>query len=255
MRILKTAFWAMCIAVPGVVEAKPVLLDFEFGDIDPQPALDAAYDEGIIINNNNYDFYGYENDRITLGNDGLYRWASFRARPGYIFDVLTVDILYAGASVNSIDCTSKPFVQTYAGTTTCDANLDYYSVLSSEIDVLTDAPMEVLGYRGGAVVAQAVVTPVRGTVLDIAALGDFTDLDELEVSLDYPDLDGGWETFEAAKNRWLQCDGGGCGLIQLDNLSLNVTGPSQVPLPAGAVLMIPALAALAGLRRRRNSAV
>lgn len=250
MRIFYKALWAVALAAPGAAQAKSLVLDFEFGYVDPQPALDAAYAEGIIIDDPNYSSYGVEPDRITIGNDGFFRTASITARPGYVFDVLTTDIVTAFADLISIDCTNTPIVHTYFGTDTCDQNTRFIDWQMEDYETISDPPMEILGYRSGSIVAQALVEPVAGQVLDIAALGDFTDLDMLTFTLDLPDLGGG-ETFDAARNRWLDCAGGGCGVIQIDNLALNVTGPSQVPLPAGGFLLIPALAALRGLRKRR----
>ncbi|MCA8884872.1 MAG: VPLPA-CTERM sorting domain-containing protein [Rhodobacteraceae bacterium] len=251
MRSIAVAFLALSVSMPSLSEANSLLLDFEFGYSDPQPVLDAAYDEGIIIDDPNYLVYGALPDRITLGNAGLERTASFTARPLYVFDALTVDVLYAGANIESLDCTSKPLVSTYSGVVACDANLDFTDVVPSEFTVLQDAPLEITGYQGGSVVAQATVDPAIVETLDIAALGPFKDLDLLEFTLGFPLLYGDVAYFDARQNRWLSCTGGGCGAIEFDNLALKVTSPSQVPLPAGAALMIPALIALGGLRKRR----
>ncbi len=266
MRALYISLVATLSAAALPAAAAPLVLDFTFYSDGYEAVLDTASAAGVTIVEYNYGAYGYDDDNLTLGNDGLFNRASFRAQPGRVFDALATDLLSLKGRLTVLSCTGvEPFQDPYFPDETlrCEDQdaIDFYyaelATLSPPVERMPDLIFE--GYRGagGPVVTAVLPAPAPG-LLDIAALGDFTDLTRLDVSVTLAPMGGYTWIFDARQNAWLFCTGGtSCGLAQLGSLTLDLrpvgsgSGVSApVPLPAPAGLLGAAVAGLGVLRRR-----
>lgn len=249
--------------------AAPLTIDFTFRSDGYATVLDDARAAGVTIREFNYGAYGYAGDSLTLGNDGLANRASFRAEPGLVFDALATDLLSLQGRLTVLSCTGvAPFpdpdvpgaLLRCEDADTIDFYYDDLAALSPPVQRLPDLIFE--GYRGDGdpVVTAALEGPAPG-LLDIAALGDFTGLTRLDVSVTRTPVGGFYWQFDTRLDAWVFCGGGAsCGLAQLGSLGLDLraagTGPdvsAPVPLPAAAGLLGAAaagLGALRGMRRR-----
>lgn len=249
--------------------AAPLILDFSFRSDGYAAVLNAARAAGVTIVEYNFGAYGYDGDSLTLGNDGLFHRASFEAAPGGVFDALATDLLSFRGRLMVLSCTGvAPFpdpdfpgeMRRCDDAETIDVFYPELAALSPPVERMPDLIFE--GYRGagGPAVTAVLPAPMPG-LLDIAALGDFTGLTRLDVSVTPMPLGGFSWDFDARRNAWVFCSGGAsCGLAQLRSLTLDLraagAGPgvsAPVPLPAAAGLLgaaVAGLGALRGLRRR-----
>lgn len=106
-------------------------------------------------------------------------------------------------------------------------------------DPLTDN-IVVTGFQGSSIVSTAtfLLSDIAGTVQSILLGPGFTGLSKLRIELLYP-------------ANTAMCDAP-CGQFDLDNVTLNATGPAPVPLPASGLLLLGAGLAVGGLRLRRR---
>lgn len=254
----------------GAAAATPLLLDFDFDSTGYGTVIAQARAAGIDIDETNYGLYGYRGNVLTLGNDGLSNTAGIRAEPGKLFDVRSIDIDEVFSDLTLVSCNGLDTVSlSFDPSVSLDCDDPAVGFLMDSVPELP-APVELAprlifdgrsGTSGDRVTATALLDG-RGTI-DVAALGDFTGLDSFTMSI-IAAGPSGLPTFSTAFDGWIDClprfGSAGCGLVFIDSMSLDVRPDTQpslpaVPLPAGAGLLIGALAALGAVRRRGRAAL
>ncbi len=267
-----TGFSALARALPLVLAfgsgaaASPLVLDFDFDSRGYGTVIAEARAAGVDIVESNHGLYVLTPDVLVLGNDGLRSFASLVARPGHVFDAVSVDIAAFVSDLRFVSCAGFDTVTlSFAPdeTLACsDPVVGFFLDDIRELSAPTVLPPQLTfeGQReGSGDLVRATVTPTAAGPLDIAALGDFSGLTRLTVSIiETSTVDDA--VFNSDLDGWVSCGpvlgSAGCGLFELDDMVLDIhpvgaSGPTPVPLPAAAGLLAAAMTVL-GLTRRRG---
>lgn len=252
--------------LPGAATASPLVLDFDFDSRGYGAVMAEARAAGVDVLESNHGLYALTPDVLVLGNDGLRASASVAARPGRVFDALSVDITAFVSDLRFVSCAGHdtvslgfaPDVRLACDDPAVGVFLDDIPELAAPSGLPPRLTFE--GRRAGSGdLVRAAVTPTGPGPVDIAELGAFTGLTRLTVSI----IETGWVDeviFDPGLDGWIGCGdrlgSAGCGRFELDDMVLDMR-PAEapvaapVPLPAGAGFLAAALAVL-GLARRRG---
>ena len=249
---LKILAFLIGLLAGGQAAAVPLTFGFDaFGaPVPPGGGGAAAPNQPVTFSNPNHGTYGLFVPRIVLGDDGWDSEIAFDANAGVRFDAVSINIVGGFQNVFTSPVSAAAFLfDPYAQLSLAQTN----GTLSQHIY----PNLNFSGYRDGALVAFQEVT-YTGALSDPVVFGfssAFSDLDRLELALDFSHAVGYWPVIEG--NTLYSCPQGRCGLVELDDLVLDVAAgtpgsggePANVPLPGGGVLL--ALGLLGLLRARR----
>lgn len=199
----------------------------------------------ISFVNSNHAAYGLFVPHILLGDDGWDSQISFDATPGNRFDATSIDLIAGFQNIWRAPLSGAvPIWDEFAQLAHAEAIGSIEKVISPNLIFK--------GFREGAVVAHQSVTytgedPAPKTITFNSV---FSDLDSLLIMLDFKNVSGFWPAI--IDNMLYHCPLNRCGLVEMDNLVLNISaapaggsGPAAVPLPGAGWLMVLGLVGLA----------
>ena len=244
--------------MPGAAFAGSVTLDFDVNPDDPSGYADEIAQDGLSYGAANSTVYtGYE-DTLTIGGaPGLSDTDVVSARPGFIFDALTIDVKRADIETQVMDCDIIPKVTTPWGEVADCEDVGGFEFTPTST-ITNPPPLEIETTSQDGSVTSQIIT-LDESQIDLSALPGMTDLTAIRFTLGIPRPGSNFSPlFDDETNSWYTCEFDfQCGLISLDNLVLDVRGSSgpfaaaPIPLPLSAGLLLGGLALLGATARRK----
>lgn len=246
---LASVIWILSAALPA--GASTMTFNFnEFANQDFGGAGAGAPVGPISFNNANHGTYNTFLPAILLGDDGWSNEITFYANAGFQFDALSLTLrsgfqgIWKSMVTAAVDL-GDPFAQ-----------LDY-ALDNDTLEQVIYPNVIFKGFRGGAQVAAREVTYIGAAPEALSFDASFAELDAFQVSLDFMGADYFMPTIMG--DYLLHCPAGRCGLLEFDDLALNVepagaSAPAPVPLPGAGLMLGAAILGAAGFRRQKGDA-